>query len=222
MNAASDQVMDLIFGRWRSQILSAGAELGAITSKIAARKRRRRSPPSWAPPEPALSLAQGASRHGGYGHLMCALLLANPGLRGIVLGLLEVVEDAHELWARKRGLQQRCKYVAGNMFEVPEADAYSLKMILHDSSDAECIKILSNIRKAAAGPTRVFIVEYIVPEHNVPHFSKLFDIHMMCWGTDQERTEAEYVRLLERAGWKPSGSLYPANRQMGIITGVNA
>jgi hypothetical protein len=27
MNAASDQVMDLIFGRWRSQILSAGTEL---------------------------------------------------------------------------------------------------------------------------------------------------------------------------------------------------
>src|SRR6478735_1815530 len=28
MNAASDQVMDLIFGRWRSQTLSAGTELG--------------------------------------------------------------------------------------------------------------------------------------------------------------------------------------------------
>ena len=86
---------------------------------------------------------------GGYGHLMCALLLANPGLRGIVLDLPEVVEDVHELWARKLGLQQRCQYVAGDMFEaVPKADAYSLKMILHDWNDAECIKILSNIRKA--------------------------------------------------------------------------
>ena len=28
MNAASDHVMDLIFGRWRSQTLSAGTELG--------------------------------------------------------------------------------------------------------------------------------------------------------------------------------------------------
>ncbi|MFZ0854571.1 MAG: methyltransferase dimerization domain-containing protein, partial [Hyphomicrobiaceae bacterium] len=30
MNAVSSQVMDLIFGRWRSQILSAGTELGVF------------------------------------------------------------------------------------------------------------------------------------------------------------------------------------------------
>jgi hypothetical protein len=158
---------------------------------------------------------------GGYGHLMCALLLANPGLRGIVLDLPEVVEDVHELWATKLGLQQRCQYMAGDMFEaVPKGDAYSLKMILHDWNDAECIKILSNIRKAATAPAQVFVVEHVVPEPNVPHFSKLFDIHMMCWGTGQERTEAQYTSLLERAGWTPAGCYYPTNRQMGVITGV--
>ena len=160
---------------------------------------------------------------GGYGHLMCAFLLAKPGLRGIVLDLPDVVEDVSELWATKLGLQQRCQYVAGDMFEaVPKANAYSLKMILHDWNDAECIKILSNIRMAAAAPARVFIVEHVVPEHNEPHFSKLFDVHMMCWGTGQERTEAQYRSLLERAGWAPAGSYYPANRQMGVITGVRA
>jgi hypothetical protein len=160
---------------------------------------------------------------GGYGHLMCALLLANPALRGIVLDLAEVVEDTDELWAAKLGLQQRCRYVAGDMFKaVPEADAYSLKMILHDWNDAECIEILSNIREAATGPARILIVEHVVPDHDVPHFSKLFDIHMMCWGTGQERTEAQYRSLLERAGWKPAGSYYPKSRQMGVITGVRA
>jgi hypothetical protein len=142
-------------------------------------------------------------------------------MRGIVLDLPEVVQDMSELWATKLGLQQRCQYVGGDMFQaVPKADAYSLKMILHDWNDAECIKILSNIRKAAAGPARVLIVEHIVPEPGVPHFSKLFDVHMMCWGTGRERTEDEYVRLLEQAGWKLSGSYYPANRQMGVITGI--
>jgi hypothetical protein len=158
---------------------------------------------------------------GGYGHLMCALLLANPGLHGIVLDLPEVVDDVHELWATKLGLHQRCQYVAGDMFKaVPKADAYSLKMILHDWNDADCIKVLSNIRQAAAGRARVFIVEHIVPEPDVPHFSKLFDIHMMCWGTGQERTESQYVSLLARAGWAAAGSYYPANRQMGIVTGI--
>ena len=39
---------------------------------------------------------------GGYGHLMCALLLANPALRGIVIELPEVVET-RKLWATKLG-----------------------------------------------------------------------------------------------------------------------
>src|SRR6516162_1414460 len=117
---------------------------------------------------------------GGYGHLMCALLEANPDMRGIVLELASVVKDTAELWATRLGLQQRCKYVAGDMFDaVPKADAYSLKMILHDWNDQECIEILSNIRKAANEPARVLIVEHIVPKHDVPHFAKLFDIHMM-------------------------------------------
>jgi O-methyltransferase len=131
------------------------------------------------------------------------------------------VEDVHELWATKLGLQQRCQYMAGDMFEaVPKADAYSLKMILHDWNDAECIKILSNMRKAASAAAQVFVVEHVVPEPNVPHFSKLFDIHMMCWGTGQERTEAQYISLLEGAGWTPAGCYYPTNRLMGVITGV--
>jgi hypothetical protein len=52
----------------------------------------------------------------------------------------------------------------------------------------------------------VFIAEHILPGPDMPHLFKLFDIHMMCWGTDRERTEAQYGRLLEEAGWKPAGS----------------
>ena len=89
---------------------------------------------------------------GGYGHLMCALLQAHPHMAGIVFDLPEVVEDVDQLWASKLGLQARCRHVGGDMFEsVPSADAYSLKMILHDWNDGECIEILSNIRKAATG-----------------------------------------------------------------------
>ena len=70
---------------------------------------------------------------GGHGHLICALLKAHPHLSGFVLDLPEVFEDPSQLWASRLGLQHRCKYVAGDMFkQVPPADAYSLKMILHD------------------------------------------------------------------------------------------
>jgi O-methyltransferase/methyltransferase family protein len=157
---------------------------------------------------------------GGHGHLMCALLQAYTHLSGIVLDLAEVVEDAQELWAPKLGLDDRCTYVAGDMFDqVPSADAYSLKMILHDWNDAECVEILSSLRRASSGRARVFIIEHIVPGHEVSHFSKLFDIHMMCWGTGKERTEDQYVRLLERAGCTLATTHYPRNRLIGVIEG---
>jgi hypothetical protein len=160
---------------------------------------------------------------GGHGHLMCALLEAHPNLAGIVFDLPEVVADADQLWAYRLGLQGRCNYVGGDMFEgVPNADAYSLKMILHDWDDAECLQILSNIRRSAPGMAQIFIVEHVVPPHDVPHFSKLFDLHMMCWGTGRERTENEYKRLLEAAGWKYSRCYYPDNHLMGVLVGSTA
>lgn len=158
---------------------------------------------------------------GGHGHLMCSILRAHPHLSGVVFDLPEVVADQSDLWASKLGLEDRCRYVGGDMFkEVPIADAYSLKMILHDWNDGECVEILSNIRNTATGKARVFIVEHLVPSADVAHFAKLFDIHMMCWGTGRERTEAQYVGLLEAAGWKISGCHYPASRLIGVIEGV--
>jgi hypothetical protein len=64
-----------------------------------------------------------------------------------------------------------------------DADVYSLKMILQDWNDIECTQILQTIRRRVKLDGRIFIVEHIVPEPSESHFSKLFDIHMMCWGT---------------------------------------
>jgi hypothetical protein len=157
---------------------------------------------------------------GGHGHLICALLNAHPHLSGFVLDLPEVFSDLSHLWASKLGVEDRCTYVGGDMLKkVPPADLYSLKMILHDWNDQECIEILSNLRSARSCNGRVFIIEQIVPGPNEPHFAKLFDIHMMCWGTGRERTEGEYVGLLGAAGWKYYRAWYPSNRAIGIIEG---
>ena len=51
------------------------------------------------------------------------------------------------------------------------------------------------------------------------HFAKLFDIHMMCWGTGKERTEAEYAELLRRAGWRKVASHHAPGSIMGVIEG---
>ena len=160
---------------------------------------------------------------GGHGHLMYAILKAYPHMGGVVLDQPDVISDLHELGASRLGLANRCRYVAGDMFsEVPAADAYSLKTILHNWDDDECVAILSSVKRSASKQARVFIVEHIVPAPEMAHASKLFDIHMMCWGTGQERTEAEYRQLLTRAGWTPARTHYPANRAIGVVEGVLA
>lgn len=160
---------------------------------------------------------------GGHGHLICGFLARYPHLRGSVLERPEVIADQSRLWAGKLGLSDRCEYVPGDMFEaVPSADAYVMKLILHDWNDDECVQILRTLHRCATDQGRVFIVEHLVTEPDVPHFAKLFDIHMMCWGTGRERTEAEYAALLERAGWKYRQTWYPPSGMMGIVEGVRA
>lgn len=157
---------------------------------------------------------------GGHGHMLCSFLSKYPHLKGTVFELPSVIADEEMLWARKLNVQDRCEYVAGDMFqEVPPADTYMMKMILHDWNDDECVQILSNIHKSAASGSGVFIFEHLIPGPDVPHFSKLFDIHMMCWGTGRERTAEEYGRLLTRAGWEYADTWPSKTGLIGAVEG---
>jgi len=158
---------------------------------------------------------------GGHGHLLCNLLLEHPQLEGTVLELESTIRNKDLLWAGKMGLADRCNYLPGDMFSaVPKSDAYVMKMILHDWSDGECVKILSNIQRAAPEGAKVFIVEHVVPGPETPHFSKLFDIHMMCALTGRERTEKEYADLLQEAGLDYVRTHYPPSKSIGVIEGI--
>ena len=161
---------------------------------------------------------------GGHGHLICGLLLRHPSLRGTVLEMEKVIQDKTVLWANKMGIAaDRCNYVGGDMFqEVPSADAYFMKMILHDWDDKECLKILSNIQREAPTEARLFIVEHVIPGPETPHFSKLFDIHMLCALTGKERTEEEYMALLKQAGFKHVRTYFPPSRIIGVIEAIKA
>jgi O-methyltransferase/methyltransferase family protein len=158
---------------------------------------------------------------GGHGHLICNILQEHPQLQGTVLELESTIKNKELLWAEKMGMADRCKYLAGDMFkEVPSSDAYIMKMILHDWNNEECVKILSNIQKASPAGGRVLIVEHVVPGPENPHFSKLFDIHMMCALTGRERTEREYAALLEKAGLQYVQTHYPQSKTVGVIEGI--
>jgi predicted transcriptional regulator len=160
---------------------------------------------------------------GGQGHLLSHLQLRYNHLKGTILELESVVNNQDSSWPIKMGLQDRCRYIKGDMFEqVPSADLYIMKMILHDWNDDECIKILSNIHKSTSDKSKIFIVEHLVPDPSIPHFSKLFDIHMMCATTGRERTIEEYKSILSQSGWRHIQTHYPKSKMIGVIEGTKA
>ena len=158
---------------------------------------------------------------GGHGHLLGHLLLEYPHLRGTILERPAVVTQAKTSWIDKLNIGNRCSLVAGDMFvDVPEADAYAMKMILHDWNDDESIKVLSNLRRRVTKPGRVFIIEHVIPAAGGPDYAALFDMHMMCWGTGRERTAQEYGDLLEASGWSLQGIWFPLDGAIGVIEGA--
>ena len=139
---------------------------------------------------------------GGRGHLLCYLVNAVPGLRGIVLDRPEVVADGAARWAHELGVTDRVMYEGGDMFEcVPEVDAYVLKWILHNWDDAACHDILSTVHRDAPPDGRLFVIESLVPGPDTDHPSKRLDVTMMAQVGGRERTKAEYGTLLAEAGW---------------------
>jgi hypothetical protein len=153
---------------------------------------------------------------GGQGYLLSHLLLQYPHLTGIILERAGAIENSKTLWAYKLNVSDRCQYVAGDMFaDVPQADAYFMKMILHDWNDEECVRILKNMHRRAPQEGRVFIVEHLISDSSA--FANLFDIHMMVWGPGRERTAEEYKKLLTEAGWTWAATRFPPNGVIGII-----
>lgn len=153
---------------------------------------------------------------GGNGYLLSKVMEKYPHLQGTLFDLGHVAERT----APPVALKERWSLQSGDFFcSVPAgADCYLLKNILHDWADAECMKLLGNIRKAMelfCG--HLIIYEQIIPEGNEPFIGKLLDINMLLMHAGgMERTIEEYERLLEKAGFTLK-SVIPTDCSMSLI-----
>src|SRR5262245_50848351 len=138
---------------------------------------------------------------GGHGALLAGILRAQDAARGVLFDMPQVVANAQPLLERA-GVAGRCRLVGGDFFAaVPAgADLYLLKFILHDWSDAECVRILRNCRQAMAPGGRVLIIEHLLSEASGPDFARFMDVNMMVFTSGQERSRAEFAALLDAAG----------------------
>jgi hypothetical protein len=138
---------------------------------------------------------------GGHGYLLTLILKKYPEIHGTIFDLEHVHTGAHERIA-EAGLGGRCGTVGGDFFSaVPASDAYIMKHIIHDWNDEKALTILKNCHAAGRSKTKVILVESVLTPGNEPHFGKMLDLEMLLLPGGKERTEEEFARLFDRAGF---------------------
>ncbi|HYJ90204.1 MAG TPA: methyltransferase, partial [Pyrinomonadaceae bacterium] len=159
---------------------------------------------------------------GGYGHLLGAVLAANPNAKGVLFDLPAVLEGAPDMLDRY-GVKDRVQVIEGDFFkEIPvKADIYMLKHIIHDWYEDHCQKILQNIRSSMPNDAKVLIIDAVIPEGNEPHFGKILDLEMLLSPGGVERTPTEFAELLADSGFRLT-QIIPTPSPVSIVEAVKA
>lgn len=90
--------------------------------------------------------------------------------------------------------------------EYKGAQAYFMRLILHDWPDAECATILSHLRDAMVKDrSRLLINETALRDVGAPWQQTSLDWTMMGMSVNRERTESQWHKLLADAGLKITG-----------------
>lgn len=197
-----ETVVEKVFGESCFDHLAKDKEVGEVFNAAMTSFSKRLTPPvleaydfSWLDGKTLVDIG------GGHGHLLTAILKKHSNVRGMIFDLDHVVAGATSRIG-EAGLAERCQTCSGNFFEsVPAADAYIMKHIIHDWSDEKALDILKNCHRAAKGNAKVILVEAVLTPGNEPHFAKWLDLEMLLLPGGRERTEEEFARLFERAGF---------------------
>ena len=138
---------------------------------------------------------------GGQGALLHAILSANPKLHGVLVDLPTVVNGAATL--RNGAIGNRYEIVGADFFQSipPGADAYVMKLVIHDWNDEDALKILRNCRRAILADGTLLLIEWVLKPSNEPDLGKLLDLNMLVNLKGLNRTEAEFQSLLRQAGF---------------------
>jgi hypothetical protein len=170
---------------------------------------------------PAIVAAYDFSAHGlvadiggGRGHLLHAILAHYPDVAGVLFEVPHVIAELGPA-------PPRLSFASGDFFvdELPRADAYLLMDLLHDWNDADSLRILAAVRRAAPPEARVLIVETLVAETPGPHIGKTLDITMLTVTGGRERTPTALGQLLDATGWHRTRVL-PTTSQYSIVEAV--
>ena len=171
---------------------------------------------AWSPYQRVLDIG------GSLGTVLSALLRAHPHMTGVLCDLPDITESARGHWTNEHeDLLGRVTFEGGSFFDgVPEGrdgDVYVMRVVIHDWPDEEAIQILTNVRSAMGDKdARLVLIEMVVGEPDPVMSRVLTDLHMLVNFSARERTEAEWARVLEPAGFRIS-RIQPARSLFSVI-----
>ncbi|GAA5840628.1 hypothetical protein JCM3766R1_000491 [Sporobolomyces carnicolor] len=151
---------------------------------------------------------------GGTGQLCLEIGTKVPHLEFVIQDLPDVIEKATtEFWKSPAAAKVRDRVtMQSHNFLAPQpvkGAHYVLRAIIHAWPDAEAIKILQHLADAADKDSKLVVINQslveLSPPNRFPPVATLpyyTDIQTMACMNSQERTEAQYAALAEKAGWK--------------------
>lgn len=160
---------------------------------------------------------------GGYGGLAKALVGHFPGLRSCVFDLRHVINMAGVEFGEGENISvinDTLEYRCGSFFDYDEmpkdCDAYIFKRVIHDWSDEEGVKILSNVCKAlqntSAPEKKLYIADRIVAATDsedvvstpatVDMLGAWMDVNTMTILKGEERTLENWNVILQQSGFE--------------------
>ena len=155
---------------------------------------------------------------GGQGLLLREILLACPASRGVLFDQPQVV--ASTTLMTTPGLENRVETFAGSFFDAipPGADAYVMKVILHDWDDDKAIEILRSCSRAMSPTATLVVIERVIgPPNQIPE-AKFSDLNMLVSHGALERTREEFDDLLAKGGfWLDR--VIPTRSPLSVIVG---
>ena len=157
---------------------------------------------------------------GGHGQLLSLMLEASPAAKGVLLERERLIGDA-EQHLLESGVLGRCRIEAGSFFETAptDGDLYVLRRVVHDFDDESAAAILANVRRHMPTGATLLVMESVVPPGNTPHFAKTLDLDMLIFVGGRERTERQFVTLLDRAGFRVT-RVVPTISTLSLIEAV--
>lgn len=140
---------------------------------------------------------------GGNGTLLAGVLRLIPGLCGVLTDTKHGLAGAADVLARA-GVADRCEIVEADFFEeVPKADVYLLKSVVHDWDDDDAARLLGTCRRAMGDAGRLLLVERLLPSRVTSAYDPLMVrnlLNMPAIIGGRERTRSDFAGLLARSG----------------------